>query len=114
MKQIILICTFILTSCVSVKNFEKYKPSGTGDFFGRDIGYKEKQVAPDKWLVTFNTGAYTKKDEAWQLLYRRVEEFGNLKCLNGYTINHQEIYYEYNYNSDVPITIANAIIECKK
>ena len=111
MKKIILISAAILTltGCGSV---EKYKPSGTGGFFGRDVGYKENQVAPNKWLVTFNTGAYTEKDEAWQLLYKRVEEFGKLKCPNGHTINHQET--EKQYIGETPITIASAIIECKK
>ncbi len=104
---VLLAAVSLLTGCASV---DPYKPKGSGSFYGRDLGYEEKQIAPNKWLVTFNTGAYTKKDKAWTLLYRRVEEFGKLKCPAGHKIAHQETDYEY--IGDTPITIARAVVEC--
>jgi hypothetical protein len=79
---LLLVTSLLLTACAT-----GYQPRGKGE-----MGYYEKQLAPDRWEIGFNAQRQTDWATIDQYLGRRADELARVQGWKGYLIvaqNHE-------------------------
>jgi uncharacterized protein YceK len=111
---VIIMLSCFLGGCAGTTTYKKRE----SEWFGwgeKNKGYTETQLSQNRWMVKYHTNLYTKDEDALRLLYRRVDEFGNQACSNGFTSENAKVENDFPPISDGSPSgrVASTIIVCK-